>query len=332
MKRTQFLKKNSIKALLYQALLVLFLLICFGFALSNTITNMHQRGIQAGFGFLADPAGFDISESWIAFNSEDSYARALLVGLINTLKVSTLAILTSTTLGLLIGVGRVQSNPILSSICKIYTELFRNIPLLIQLLLWYVLLVDALPDPQSALHWESYCGDIYLNKDGLTFPWIAAQTEGHYAWSTPYWSDSQLAGGATFSPEFIALYLGLSLYTGAFIGELVRAGLLSVSKGQIQAALSLGLNQVLMMRYIIFPQALRVIIPPLTNQYLNLIKNSSLAVAIGYSDLVNISNTTLNQTGHALECVFIIMVVYLLLSLVTSFAMNAYNKRVMSRG
>ncbi len=325
------LRKQSFRAKLYQVLLLISLSLGLAYLFSNTMQNMHQRGIQGGFGFLFDPAGFDISESWIEFNSDESYAKAFLVGLINTIKVSLISIMTCTALGILLGLGRFQENPLIKLICYLYTEFFRNIPLLIQLLIWYVLMVEWLPDSQSPIQISFLNFNFFLSKDGFAFPWFNDLVTG-YAFVSPEFIDSNITGGATLSPEFMALYIGLSIYTSAFIGELVRAGLLAINKGQIEAGLSLGMTQQQVTKLIVMPQALRVIIPPLTNQYLNLIKNSSLAVAIGYPDLVNISNTALNQTGHALECVFIIMAIYLVLSLLTSWLMNTYNNRVMLRG
>ena len=325
------LRKQSFRAKLDQVLLLISLSLGLAYLFSNTMQNMHQRGIQGGFGFLFDPAGFDISESWIEFNSDESYAKAFLVGLINTIKVSLISIMTCTALGILLGLGRFQENPLIKLICYLYTEFFRNIPLLIQLLIWYVLMVEWLPDSQSPIQISFLNFNFFLSKDGFAFPWFNDLVTG-YAFVSPEFIDSNITGGATLSPEFMALYIGLSIYTSAFIGELVRAGLLAINKGQIEAGLSLGMTQQQVTKLIVMPQALRVIIPPLTNQYLNLIKNSSLAVAIGYPDLVNISNTALNQTGHALECVFIIMAIYLVLSLLTSWLMNTYNNRVMLRG
>ena len=324
------LYKSSYRARLYQVLVLVLIFLALGLVIFNTLTNMHQRGIQGGFGFLLDPAGFDISESWIPFDSSDSYVMAFAVGLVNTLRVCALAITACTILGILLGIGRLSPNPLVRFACQVYVEIFRNIPLLIQLLIWYVIVVESLPETQNPLH--LFVGDfhIFLSKEGLTVPWFSSEV-GKFLQS-PFITDDHLSGGATLSPEFMALYTGLSLYTSAFASEVVRAGLLSVDKGQIEAGLSLGLKRWQITRLIVLPKALRVIIPPMANQYLNLIKNSSLAVAIGYPDLVNISNTTLNQTGHAVECVLIIMVIYLIISLITSTSMNAYNKRVMLRG
>ena len=322
--------KGSYRAKLYQVLVLILIFIALGLIIANTLSNMHQRGIQGGFGFLLDPAGFDISESWIPFDSNNSYAMAFAVGLVNTLRVCILAIITCTALGIMLGIGRLSANPLIRFACQVYVEIFRNIPLLIQLLIWYVIVVECLPDTQNPFHLNLWDYHIYLSKEGLTVPWFSSEV-GKFLQS-PALVDGNLSGGATLSPEFMALYTGLSLYTSAFASEVVRAGLMSVDKGQVEAGLSLGLKRWQITRLIVLPKAMRVIIPPMANQYLNLIKNSSLAVAIGYPDLVNISNTTLNQTGHAVECVLIIMVIYLIISLITSTSMNAYNKRVMLHG
>jgi general L-amino acid transport system permease protein len=321
---------TSNRAKIYQVLMLGLIFLTLGLIVYNTLTNMHQRGIQGGFGFLLDPAGFDISESWIPFESSNSYAMAFAVGLVNTLRVCALSIITCTALGILLGLGRISPNPLIRFGCQVYVEIFRNIPLLIQLLIWYVLIVESLPDTQSPIHFYFWDYHFYLSKEGLSVPWFTS--EPGKLFQSASFVDGNLSGGATLSPEFMALYTGLSLYTSAFASEVVRAGLLSVDKGQIEAGLSLGLKRWQITLLIILPKALRVIIPPMANQYLNLIKNSSLAVAIGYPDLVNISNTTLNQTGHAVECVLIIMLIYLAISLITSNLMNAYNKRVMLRG
>lgn len=322
-------KLSLSKANLYQLLVFILLFIAIALLIRNTLSNMQLRGIHGGFGFLSDTAGFGMSESWINFDASDSYALAFLSGLINTLRVSVCCIMLSTLLGTLLGLGRTCASPLLRALCYAYTELFRNIPLLIQLLIWYVLMVEWLPDPLHPFRVSLWPSNLWptnleplavtLSKEGLTFPWISLGGE-------------PLIESSVLSPEFMALTLGLALYTAAFISEVVRSGISSLPKTQLQAALSLGLKPAQVQRFVVLPQALRVIIPPLSNQYLNLIKNSSLAVAIGYPDLVNVSNTAINQTGHAVECVAIIMLVYLSLSLAVSSLMNYFNHRVMARG
>jgi general L-amino acid transport system permease protein len=312
------------RALIYQAALIVVLLGVVGWLLSNTLTNMRARGIQSGFDFLWDTAGFDIGESMLSFDATHAYWQAFLVGLLNTLRVSLIGIVACTLWGTLLGIGRLSGNALARGLCYVYTELFRNIPLLLQLFMWYVLLVEWMPEGDTPLHVADL---LFLSKSGLTLPWLV-HLDGHWLWDLPVWQDGNVLGGASVSPEFLALTWGLTLYTSAFVAEVVRAGLLSVPKGQTEAARSVGLSPWLTLRLVVLPQAMRLIVPPMTNQYLNLIKNSSLAVAIGYPDLVNISNTALNQTGRAVECIALVMAVYLSLSLLTAALMNAYNRRV----
>jgi general L-amino acid transport system permease protein len=296
-------KNPHTRARVYQVSLVLTLFAIAAWLIHNTLTNMQMRGIQSGFDFLADPAGFDIGESMIAFDAQQSYARAFAVGLLNTLRVSCIGVLCCTFLGALVGIGRLSSNALARGLCYTYTEILRNIPLLLQLLMWYVILVEVMPDSDNPLHLGSW---LSLSKEGLALPLLEL----------------------TLTPEFVALVWGLTLYTSAFVAEIVRAGVVSVPVGQIEAAHSIGLSRWQSLRLVILPQAMRVIVPPLTNQYLNLIKNSSLAVAIGYPDLVSISNTALNQTGRAVECIAMVMAVYLTLSLLTAAVMHLYSRRI----
>ena len=298
-------RSQRVRAWVYQIAFFAVLIALVGWLLHNTLGNMRMRGIQSGFDFLLDPAGFDISESIFAFTSTQTYGHAFLVGLLNTLRVSCIAIVICTLWGTLLGIGRLSNNALARGLCYAYTELFRNIPLLLQLLMWYVVLVELMPDTETPLRFRDWA---LLSKEGLALPWF-------------------MSDGLTLSPEFLALTWGLTLYTSAFVAEVVRSGIQSVPIGQIEAALSIGLSPWQRLRLVILPQALRLIVPPLTNQYLNAIKNSSLAVAIGYPDLVSISNTTLNQTGRAVECIAIVMAVYLTLSLLTASAMNYFNRR-----
>ncbi len=316
------------RALAVQVGLIVALAVLLGWLLSNTLANMRARGIQSGFGFLLDTAGFDIGESAIAFDSEQPYWRAFLVGLLNTLRVSVTGIVLCTLLGTLVGIGRVSGNALARGLCYAYTELFRNVPILLQLLMWYVLLMEWMPDADAPL--QGWAG-VFLSKGGLSLPWPSwddAAWTSRLLWEMPALVEGEVRGGLNVSPEFLAVTLGLTLYTSAFVAEVVRSGLQSIARGQLEAARSLGLSPWLTLRHVVLPQAMRVIVPPMTNQYLNLTKNSSLAVAIGYPDLVNISNTALNQTGRAVECIAIIMLIYLALSLLTSGLMNAYNRRV----
>ena len=372
-------RSQAFRALVYQVLAVSIIALVVWFLAHNTATNMRQRGIQSGFGFLLGTAGFDIGESLFAFDSGESYLRAYLVGVTNTLRVAVLGIVLTTLLGTLLGVGRFARNALVRGLCRVYVELFRNIPLLLQLLMWYLLFTELLPDAASA--W--IIGPMFLSKGGLNFP-IPVWAAGHVwaAWGLllglvcawflrrrarqrfeasgqphsmvwlpmagvltctllgwllggaptamdmPMKGEFAIENGGALTPEFLALLVGLTMYSAAFVAEVVRGGIQSVSLGQAEAASALGLSPVQSMRLVVLPQALRVIIPPMTNQYLNLTKNSSLAVAIGYPDVVSIANTAINQTGRAVECIALIMVVYLSTSLITSLFMNWYNARV----
>jgi len=298
-------RRQRVRAWCYQAVLIGILIVLVGWLLHNTLGNMRMRGIQSGFDFLLDPAGFDIGESMFTFTSTQTYGAAFLAGLFNTLRVSCIAIVICTLWGTVLGIGRLSGNALARGLCYAYTELFRNIPLLLQLLMWYVVMVELMPDTAAPLHFRDW---VLLSKEGLALPWFMSE-------------------GLTLTPEFLALTWGLTLYTSAFVAEVIRSGIESVPLGQIEAALSIGLSPWQRLRLVVLPQALRLIVPPLTNQYLNAIKNSSLAVAIGYPDLVSISNTTLNQTGRAVECIAIVMAVYLTLSLLTASAMNYFNRR-----
>lgn len=300
-------RSRAVRGRVYQVLLLALLALLLWFLAGNTARNMAQRGIQSGFDFLLQPAGFEIGEGLFGFEASQAYWRAFLTGLGNTLRTALAGIVLATVLGTLLGVGRFSRSALLRGLCSAYVELFRNIPLLLQLLMWYLLLAETLPP----LDTPAQLGPLTLSKNGLV--WQATpDTEPLFA----------------LSPEFLALTGGLSLYTAAFIAEVVRAGIAAVPRGQSEAATALGLSKRQAMRRVVLPQALRVIIPPLTNQYLNLTKNSSLAVAIGYPDVVSIANTAINQTGRAVECLVIVMAIYLGLSLATSLLMNVYNARV----
>ena len=340
----------------------------------NTVHNLDTRHISTGFGFLSREAGMPIADALIAYRPSDSYLRALIVGVLNTLRVAVIGVVLATILGTLIGIARLSKNWLLAKLAAIYVGTLRDLPLLLQLLAWYVLL-QGLPPGRQALH---PVAGVYLSNRGLILPTIAgfrrmacaarirdgiaatwvpprartAMRDGSRAGlaggavgivapcrasararravgiNWPELRGFNFAGGTVLSPEYVALLLALTTYTAAFIAEIVRAGILSVSAGQWEAAGALGLRRGLALRLIVLPQALRVIIPPLTSQYLNLTKNSSLAVAIGYQDIVSIANTTLNQTGQAIEGIALIMAVFLAISLSISFSMNWYNARI----
>lgn len=368
------------RGLLYQALLLAAVVGLGWYLVSNTLHNLQTRQIQVGFAFLGKEAGFEIAEKAVPYGPEDSYGRAFAVGLVNTLIVAGLGVVFATVIGTLVGIGRLSSNWLLAKFSAGYVEVMRNVPLLLQLFVWYGLFTELLPGVRDAIE---VGGWLFISQRGFRFAW----PEPHPAWSAVPWSlagglllalawrsfarlrqratGSQLPvlpvaaalilglpllswallgaptamqiptlagfdfeGGQILSPEFMALLIGLSTYTAAFIAEVVRAGILAVDKGQGEAAMAIGLTPGQRLRLVTLPQALRVIIPPMTSQYLNLTKNSSLAVAIGYPDLVAIANTTMNQTGQAIEAIAILMAVYLTLSLLISLFMNWYNNRV----
>ncbi|MDP2826120.1 MAG: ABC transporter permease subunit [Sulfuritalea sp.] len=299
-----------------QALLAAALLAALWWLLDLTAANMAERGIRSGFDFLTEPAGFAIGESLLPFDAADSTLMALAAGLANTLRVALPAIIASTLLGTLIGLGRLSPNLLLRGLCAAYVETLRNVPLLLQLLAWYFVVTDLLPAASEALQVAPH---VFLSKSGLSVPWLPWPGGDNGWFELPLRGEMNIVGGATLTPEFLTLLLGLSLYTAAYVAETVRAGIQAVPRGQSEAALALGLTRVHLFRLVLLPQALRSIIPPLTNQHLSLTKNASLAVAIGYPDLVSVANTTLNQTGRAAECIALIMAVYLILSLLTAW-------------
>jgi general L-amino acid transport system permease protein len=283
--------------------------------------NLEARQIASGFAFLWREAGFEIGETaFLAYSAADSYARALAIGLANTFRVAALGVVLATVLGLSVGLARLSPNWLLAQLAAAYVETLRNVPLLVQLFFWYAIISEGLPPPAEAL--QPLPG-VFLSNRGIFFPLPG---------DAPELSGFNFTGGAGLSPEFATLLVGLATYTAAFIAEIVRAGIESVPRGQREAARSLGLDHAGEVRYVVLPQALRLAVPPLTSQYLNLAKNSSLAVAIGYPDFVSIANTTMNQTGQAIEGVALIMAVFLSISLSISAFMNWYNRRVALRG
>ena len=327
----RFWQRPAVRAVAYQLLVLLVIGVAVGWLVHNTYANMAARGIQSGWDFLSASSGFDIGESLFTFDSSQPYWQAYLVGFSNTLRVALPALVLTTLLGTLIGMGGFSRNTLLRWLCATYVECFRNIPLLLQLTLWYLLLTETLPDPQQPLNW----GPLFLSKAGLSFPIWHTPSAWHGLWSDANWGTLELPrrgefaveGGASVSPEYLALLTGLTLYTAAFVAELVRGSLASVNKGQREAALALGLSPRQALRKVELPQALTVVIPPLTNQYQNLIKNSSLAVAIGYPDVVSITNTAINQTGRALECMVVAVLLYFSLSLLIALGMRYFNRR-----
>ncbi|WP_445399865.1 amino acid ABC transporter permease [Zobellella sp. An-6] len=379
--QVKFWRDPAKRALLFQALLLTAVAGAIWFIVDNTLTNLSTRGITTGFGFLDDPAGFAIAQSLIPYAETDTYGRTFVVGLLNTLLVSFLGIIGATLLGFIIGVARLSPNWLIRKLASAYVEIFRNLPLLLQMFFWYFAVLRTLPGPRDSLNIND---TFFLNVRGLYLPepvpgggfhlvWLAlllavavsvwlfrfnhrrqdatgkrlpvwwlslALVVGlpgllflllgaPLSWNYPELRGFNFRGGMTIIPEFLALWLSLTIYTAAFIAEIVRSGIQAISHGQTEAAHALGIKDSLTLRLVIIPQAMRVIIPPLTSQYLNLTKNSSLATAIGYPDLVSVfAGTTLNQTGQAIEVIAITMLVYLTISLTVSFFMNWFNSRM----
>ena len=379
--RVAFYNKPKVRSAVWQ-LAVAAMLLWFGieFAL-NAKANLDAQRITSGFGFLDNTAGFGVNQSLIAYSETDSYRRVFLVGLLNTLLVAGIGIVLATIIGFIVGIARLSPNWLVARLAGGYVELIRNLPLLFQILFWYLAVLGTLPGPRQSL---SFFGDVFLNNRGIILPapvfgpgsgyvlasfvlgaiatfalarWARHRQERTGAQFPVFWAGAAIiigltlvaflatgmpigldrprlqgfnfVGGLRLIPEFVALLVALATYTAAFIAEVVRAGILAVSRGQTEAAMALGLRRGHVLRLIVVPQALRVIVPPLTNQYLNLTKNSSLAVAVGYPELFAVfAGTTLNQTGQAIEIIAITMAVYLSISLVTSAVMNWYNARI----
>jgi general L-amino acid transport system permease protein len=316
---------RSGRALVYQAA-VLLALVAAGWALwRNTAQNLAARQIRSGFAFLDQRAGFDIGEGVIPYTPDATYLRAFAAGIANTLRASLLGILLATPLGAIVGLGRLSRNVLVRALATAWVEVLRNVPLVIQLFAWYLVFTQLLPDPTSPL---SLAPHVYLSKGGLQLPQPVWTGGLGFGLERPEITAFGVSGGISLTPEFLALLVGLVTATSASIAEIVRSGVLAVPRGQTEAALALGLSHRRVIRRVVLPQALRVIVPPLTSQFLNLTKNSSLAVAIGFPDVVSIANTAINQNGQALECILIIMSVYLSINLVTAAAMNLYNRRV----
>ncbi len=304
------------RALLTQASAVLAVALFLAYAGHNLALNLQRQGIASGFDFLGKNAGFEIIQSLIAYGPGSTYGRAFFVALCNTLLVSILGVIFATTVGFTLGIARLSHNFLLSRLALAYVEVVRNIPLLLHLFFWYFAALRSLPEVRDSY---SLFDLFFLNNRGIYIPWFD---------SVPKLEGFNFEGGVAIIPELLALVFALSTYTAAFIAEIVRAGILSVPKGQHEAAEALGLSRAQILRLVVLPQAMRVVVPPLTSQYLNLIKNSSLAAAIAYPDLVLVfAGTVLTQTGQAVEVIAITMGVYLVLSLLISFGMNFWNRR-----
>jgi general L-amino acid transport system permease protein len=382
--RASWIFRPGLRSAVIQILLLAFVVLI-GWAIYRTTRqNIVTQRIPIGFDFFWIESGFSISQTLIPFNEANTYARAFLVGLLNTLFVSALGVLFATVIGFLVGIGRLSQNWIISRLCGGYVELIRNLPLLFQILFWYLAVLATLPGARQSI---TFFDNIFINNRGIFVPkplfgegigmvaalvgagillsvilgWLARRYRVRTGRILKTWPVALLLvlavpvfaflylkvpvtvdhpelkgfnfnGGLRVIPEFLALLIALSTYTAGFIAEIVRAGILAVPRGQSEAANALGLRRGSVLRLVVVPQALRVIVPPLTSQYLNLIKNSSLAVSIGYPDLVSVfAGTTLNNTGQAIEILGITMLVYLVISLVISFAMNTYNRRIALR-
>ena len=379
--KVNWLYDPKFRGILMQVALLAAVVAAGWYLVHNTLANLERQHIASGLGFLKEPTGFSVVQTLIPYSETSSYGRAFLVGLLNTLLVSVLAIIAATILGFLIGVGRLSKNWLISTMAGAYVEIMRNIPLLLHIFIWYFAVLRAVPGPRNSVVLGP---DVFLNNRGLYLPapvfgdgsiWILLAfiagiigTIAFRSWASrrqlrtgqitpillpalamifglpllaffvtgmpitldlPALRGFNFKGGMVLIPEFVAMFLALSTYTASYIAENVRSGINAVSFGQTEAALSLGLPRGRTMRLVVIPQAMRVIIPPLTSQYLNLIKNSSLASAIAYPDLVSVfAGTVLNQTGQAVEIILITMAVYLTISIATSLFMNWYNARM----
>lgn len=375
----------GLRDVLAQLVVALVLFMAVYWLVSNVVSNLERQNIASGFGFFNERAGFGINQTLIDYDEDNSYGRVLAVGLLNTLLVSVLGIAAASFLGFFIGIGRLSQNWIISKMAMVYIEIFRNVPLLLQIMFWYFGVLRNLPVPRQSLSLGEF---VFLNNRGFMLPAIEAGAGaawyllafmvgvGAFFWfkrrarqvlattgnivsvwrpagsifmlallaayliaGVPFQLDLPVLrgfnfrGGISVIPEFVALLLALSLYTASFIAEIVRAGIEAVDTGQREAAAALGLSSSQALSLVIVPQALRVIIPPLTSQYLNLTKNSSLAVAIAYPDIVSVfAGTTLTQVGQAVEIILVTMLIYLTLSLLTSLIMNWYNARIALAG
>ena len=378
--RASLLYDPRVRGIVFQVVLVALLALGIWWIVDNTIENLRRSHIATGFGFLKGRAGFDIANTLIDYSSDNSYGRALVVGILNTAIVAITGIVTATIIGFLVGIGRLSNNWLIRKLATVYIEIFRNIPPLLVILFWYQGVLALLPNVRDSI---SLPFGSFLNNRGFYFPrmvwsdgawlvaaglaagialsWYVARRAKARQMATgqqfpvfltslalivgmpllgfalagfpltfefPQKGTFNLTGGVNVKPEFLSLYLALSFYTAAFIAEIVRAGIVGVPKGQTEAFSALGLRSGQGLRLVVIPQAMRIIIPPLTSQYLNLTKNSSLAVAIGYPDLYAIGGTILNQTGQAIEVVVIFMVVYLGISILTSLFMNWFNTKM----
>ncbi|AKK20490.1 amino acid ABC transporter permease [Candidatus Liberibacter africanus] len=376
----KFLYDTRVHRILIQVFILLIIAISVLWCIDNVCHNMKKSNLSLSIGFLTERAGFEIGQGIIPYTSDSSYIRAILVGFSNTFLLAFSGIIPATLIGIFVGRGRLSSNKLVSCICRVYVEIFRNIPPLVFIFFWYRSVLSFLPIPDHSIILPF---GIFLNNRGISFPVLIMDTNAkilifsfvlgiflsilavklsrHFHEKTgktfPLFYSSMFLifglpflvlmalgfqlhfdhpilgvfnciGGSTISPEFMSLYIALSCYTASFIAEIVRLGISAIPRGQIEAAMSLGLTPDKVMRLILLPQAMRIIIPPLTSQYLNLLKNSSLAVAVGFADLVSVGGTIINQTGQAIEIILIWMFIYLTLSIMISLFMNYLNSKI----
>ncbi len=296
-------------------------------AASNFIGNVRALGVSAGFGFLRGEAGFEIAQSLIPFGPASSYGDAVIVATLNTLLVVVLASLLGTVIGICVAFGRLTRQPLIRGLASAYVEIFRNIPLLLQIFFWYFSAMALLPGVGDSLAF----GGVLLNNRGLFLPALQSTAQG-WAWVVPHAEGFNVAGGIALLPELMALTLGLAIYNGAFLAEIFRAGILSVPRGQTEAAATLGLGGVRAAWLVTLPQALRLALPPAAGQYQSLAKASALAAAIGYPDIMQIvGGTVLSQTSQALEAMLLVVLLYAAINLAIAFAAHFANRRLLRR-
>lgn len=376
---TPFWRDKRVIPLLLQAIFALIVILIGTFFLLNAVESMRQIGISFGYDFLSKMAQFDIGDKIISFSSTDTYGKAFLVGIINTLRVAFIGIIFATILGFIVGIARLSNNWLARSVASVYVEVFRNTPLLVQIFIWFYAVFLSFPTIEKSFN--SF-GLFFFSNRGTVIPWFELTSSSFvwflflivglilsvivwkiklnqqvetglnkypFSWSIGSFISSLIiawlitfesplllsipeivgrgfVGGYTIGPGFCALLVALVMYTASYIAEIVRGGILAVSKGQVEAAKALGLKSSTILRLIILPQAIRIIIPPLTSQYLNLIKNSSLAAAVAYPEIFGVGITILSQTGKSVEVISIVILVYLSMSLLTSLLMNIFNK------
>ena len=383
-KLKSLLYDNEVRAIVFQVLAVVVIAYFAYQAFDNMMLNIEQRGIRSGFGFLNDEAGFAVNDNFfLEYSPASTNLQAFYVGIVNTLIVAIAGIFFASIIGLVIGVARLSSNYLIRKMATIYIEIFRNIPILLQILFWYSIALSAFPSPKNSIN---FFDSVFLNSRGLFLPKIVVGTEFYLVLASliigivgyifikkhsnkkhdetgvvtnttahfiglvvmlpiaayfvfgaqleyPALKGFNFRGGIDLSIEFFTLAFALSVYTATYIAEAIRSGIESVDSGQKEAAAAMGLTQTQSLRLVVLPQALRVAIPPIINQYLNLTKNSSLAAAIGYTELVTIfSGTVLNVVGQAIEIVILTMLVYLTISLVISLILNIFNKKMQIKG